>query len=282
MSTADRAGTAADLAAALGAPEAALRAEARATLAERLREHGAAAIDEAVARALLVPLASANRTEQRHTADLVAVVVERAPSLRDVLHDALGAADPRLRWGAAYTLGRAPSPGRELWPAALETMRLDDGDQRWAAAELACRIVRHDAGVRAEMVRALGAPSPTLRKMILYCLRDLRDADLGRSATDLLGDADAGVRLAALAALAVAWSAGADLSRDRRDAARATAALLGSDPDPGVRRAAAATLGKIGAGDASIRDALHTAARSTDPSLARAAAGALRALDPQG
>lgn len=270
-----------DLAASLAAADDGVRADARALLAERLRARGAPAIDEPVARALLVPLGSASRTEQRHTADLVAPFVEQGSTLRAILREALAAPDARLRWGAAYTLGRALPPGRELWPAALETMRLDDGDQRWAAAELACRIARHEPAVRDEILRALDDASATLRKMILYCLRDLRDPGLAGRATDLLDDADAGVRLAALAALAVVASSETSAS-DQGRAARATADLLRSDPDPGVRRAAAATLGKLRVADPAILEALRAAAGSTDPSLARAAAGALRALEMPG
>ncbi|MBY0279519.1 HEAT repeat domain-containing protein, partial [Candidatus Binatia bacterium] len=233
-----------DLGARLGAAEDRVRADARALLADRLRDRGAAAIDEPIARALLVPLGSASRTEQRHTADLVAPFVEQAETLRAVLREALAAPGARLRWGAAYTLGRALPPGRDLWPAALETMRLDDGDQRWAAAELACRIARREPAVRDDILRALGDPSATLRKMILYCLRDLQDTSLAERATDLLADADTGVRLAALAALAVV-APSETTAQDRGRAARTMVDLLRTDPDPGVRRAAAATLGKL-------------------------------------
>lgn len=274
-------GTVHDLAAIIGSSDAELRAEACRLLTDRLREHGAAAIDEAIARALLIPLGSASRSEQRVIADLVAPLVARAPELHTVLREALTAADARLRWGCAYTLGRALPPGPELWPVARETMRLDDGDQRWAAADLACRVLRDHPALRDEMHGALADPSSTLRKMILYCLRDLSDADLARTATEMLADADAGVRLAAIAALSVAAATGAS-TPDRERAAHAMAQLLDADPDSGVRRAAAATLGKIGIADATVRSALVTATRGRDTSLARAATGALRALGVAG
>ena len=163
-----------DLAAALASGDPATRSKALSSLAARLRVvEGPVAIDDAVASALLIPLGSTSRTEQRHTADLVAPLVTVAGALLAALRGALASPDARLRWGAAYALGRALPPTRELWPSALETMRLDDGDQRWAAAELACRIARNDATILAEIRAALADPSPTLRKMLLYCLRDL-------------------------------------------------------------------------------------------------------------
>jgi HEAT repeat protein len=272
---------AAQLAALLVVSDPALRADALARLAERTRRGGPTAIDATIAHALLVPLGSASRTEQRHTADLMAPLVAGAPALLAVLRQALAAPEARLRWGAAYTLGRALPPGPELWPSALETMRLDDGDQRWAAAELACRIARSDPEVRHELRRALDDPSPTLRKMVLYCLRDLRDPATSASAGRLLADADAGVRLAALAALAAVGPAQAADPEQHR-AAHDVATLLASDPDAGVRRAAAATLGKLGIAEPAIVEALSAATGAPDASLARAARGSLRALGMPG
>jgi HEAT repeat protein len=265
------------LATRLAAPDPTLRASALAQLEERTRRDGAAAIDAPIAHALLVPLGSVSRTEQRHTADLVAPLVGDAPALLAVLRGALAAPDARLRWGVAYTLGRALPPGPELWPSTLETLRLDDGDQRWAAAELACRIVRTAPEVLDELRHTLTDPSPTLRKMVLYCLRDLRDPGTMTAAGRLLADADVGVRLAALAAVAAVGPEQASAA-DRRRAAHDVAAALAHDPDPGVRRAAAATLGKLGVGEPAVADVLRAAAAASDASLARAAAGSLRAL----
>lgn len=272
--------TAPELATALCASDAETRAHGLAALAELVRTASASTIDDAIARALLVPLGSASRTEQRQAADFVAPIAAAAPALLAVLRAALAAPDARLRWGAAYTLGRALPPARELWPSALETMRLDDGDQRWAAAELACRIARNDPALLADLRGALADPSPTLRKMVLYCLRDLREPGTSTAARALLADADAGVRLAALAALTAAVGGVAD--DDVRRTADRVAAVLESDPDAGVRRAAAAALGRLGVAEPPIHEALRAATRSADASLARAASGALRALDLPG
>jgi HEAT repeat protein len=262
------------LADALAGSDPVARAHALSALAARVSAEGPSAIDAGIARALLLPLGSSSRTEQRHAADLVAPLAASSPVLLAVLREALAASESRLRWGAAYALGRALPPTRELWPSVLETMRLEDGDQRWAAAELACRIARRDPAVAVEIRAALADPSPTLRKMVLYCLRDLRDPGAVAAARALLSDGDAGVRLAALATLtAVCTGERADTATAER-----VAALLGSDDDAGVRRAAAVALGKLGVKGPAVVTALLAAARADDPSLARASAGALRAL----
>jgi hypothetical protein len=107
--------------------------------------------------------------------------------------------------------------------------------------------------------------------MTLYCLRDVGDPALGRLARERLGDADPGVRLAALAALARVPPCAEN--------ALAIAARVAADPDAGVQRAAAATLGRLGVDRDEIRAALEAAARSGDTSLARAARQAIATLD---
>jgi len=242
-------------------------------LARLPRQEAAALIDAATADSLVRALAAEHRTEQRHAAELIAGLVEDSVPLLRAVRAALAAPDTRLRWGAAYTLGRALPPGPELWPAALETLALDDGDQRWAAAELACKIARRHPEVRAALRAEIASPSATRRKMCLYCLRDLADPEAPALAIRLLADPDAGVRLAALATAARARG-----SPVVSETAAAVGTLLDADADLGVRRAAAATLGKLGDDGSAVLAALRSAAASQDPSLARAARGALDAL----
>jgi len=253
-----------------GARQRALAALAGLTVAaaSALAEHGTVAAD------LVAMLANERRTEQRRTADILAPLLGGSPALVAALRTALAATNARLRWGAAYTLGRGLPPGPELWPAARETLALDDGDQRWAAAELACAVARRHPAVLAEIRAALCAESATLRKMCLYCLRDLGVADATGVARELLADGDAGVRLAALSTVARTPPGSPD--------AHATAArllpLLDGDPEPGVRRATAATLGKLGVASEPVLERLRAAAGSSDPSLARAARSATTTL----
>ncbi len=230
-------------------------------------------IDARLAGALVLLLGDPSRTRQRHAADALRGLVPHAPALSAALQSALGALDPRLRWGVAYTLGHSgDAPDANLWPAVRETLALEDGDQRWAAAELTCALARRHAEIRADVRSTAETGPPTMRRMLLYCLRDLEDPEMPRIASGRLEDEDPGVRLAALAALTAAHTAAVQGCASR------VAALVSADPDPGVRRAAAATLGKLGLASEDVLGTLRRAADGPDPSLARAAQGALRRL----
>jgi len=235
----------------------------------------AALIDAELARALVGLLADAKRSGQRAAADALAPIVGKCAVLAETLHAALHAPDQRLRWGAAYAIGHSDLRSPAIWPALREAMALPDGDQRWAAAELACSLARESTEALVELRGTLSAAEPTLRKMVLYCLRDLGHGDLGSTAIAALADPDAGVRLAALSALVRAQP---DRAGRRSEWADRIARMSITDADPGVRRAAVAALGKLGVRSPSVLDALATAERAHDPSLVRAAAGARRDL----
>ena len=244
------------------------RARAVAELAEADETALAALVDPTLAALLVAPLGSPSRSEQRHAAEALAPLVARAPALAAELDRAVVSPHARMRWGAAFTIGRASqTPPAHVWSAVREAMALDDGDQRWAASELACRLARHHPAVLGELRSAIAHSSAVMRKMALYCLREVRPADLARIGRSALVDPDQGVRLAALAALVDAPGE----NDERVASARAIAALPSDDPSPGVRRAAAAALGKLGASSPEVSAALDRAAASTDASLARAA-----------
>jgi HEAT repeat protein len=228
-------------------------------------------LDREVAKGLVSLLADASRTRQRQAADGMRTLLGEATPLGEVLREALLAPDARLRWGAAYTLGHAVPPPRAIWPAVWETLGLTDGDQRWAAAELACKLARHHPDVLDDLRAALPTGSPVQRKMVLYCLRDLGADEAASLSMERLQDPDAGVRLAALSVISCAA-----FSAEQRDAcADAVARLVVEDAAPGVRRAAAVTLGKLGARTLAACSALEQAASGEDESLARAASAAL-------
>lgn len=246
----------------------AARASALAEIASLAPDAATSIVDARLATAIVETLSSPSRSEQRAAADAIAGMLEALPAVIVALEAALDDSRQRMRWGAAYTLGRASasSPGR-LWPAVREAMSLEDGDQRWAAAELATLLARSDASVTAAMQEAAADGPPVLRRMALYALRDLAGPDLGETARRALGDPDATVRLAALAAMLAAPEAGPA----REASARLACSLLAADPDPGVRRAAAATLGRLGVALPEVSTALDDAAVAADASLARAA-----------
>lgn len=233
-------------------------------------------VDDALAAAVVETLANPVRAEQRRAAETVASLAATIPAIARALEAALDDPRQRLRWGAAFTAGRAraSSPGR-LWPAVREAMSIEDGDQRWAAAELATRLASADGAIADRLREAVFADPPVLRRMALYGLRDLAAPDLGDTARRALDDGDSSVRLAALAGLVAA----PDRDGDRERSARLVAARVAADPDPGVRRAAAAALGRLGVALPEVTAALLAASGSPDAALARAAVGARRLLD---
>ena len=256
------------------------------TLAERLRspahEERRAAIAEVATRtraepaeldALVACLGDAAKAIQRPAADACRALAANGVSVAPLLMIALEAPDPRLRFGAAYALARLGPPPPVALPALLDALALDDGDVRWAAAELVCRTEPRATVIAGllPLVRTGNAPQ---RKMALYCLRDLGASgdEVERAALTALEDADGGVRLAAMATLA-------RIANGRTTVAEKLVRAL-SATDPRERRAAAAALGDLGVDSVTVRTALETAARGADASLRRAAERSLRKLAP--
>lgn len=219
--------------------------------------------------ALADALGAADKASQRRAADEFVSLAARGIAVEAALHAALVSGCARQRWGAAFTLARLGSLPRGAIPVLLEALGMPDGDVRWAAADI---LIRQGMAAGAALAALARDGAPAQRKMALYCLRELGawTAATDALARGALADADAGVRLAAMASLA----------RQALDRAAASAAvsLLLRDPVPGVRRAAAVTLGRLGVDLPAVRAALETAAAGNDPWLARAAAGALGRL----
>ncbi len=215
-------------------------------------------------------LGAPTKAVQRRAAEALGALSTAGIAVHAAIAPVLAAPALRTRFGAAYALSLlGPSPPGCV-PVLLETLGADDGDLRWAAATL---LLPFGTGVLLQPLRALvRTGNVAQRKMALYCLRDVQPPPVGledelRAA---LGDEASVVRLAAMAALA-------RLGRDRAVVSRVLVPLL-EDADLGVRRATAATLGRLGAADASVRDALARAATSTDAALAKAASNALTRL----
>src|SRR5262249_38460084 len=188
-----------------------------------------------------------------------------------VLHAALASHQTGRSWAVAFALDRLHAPADLLLPVLLETIGVDDGDLRWAAATIVVGLA--ERGQVLEKLRGLlPSGNAAQRKMALYCLRDLgvRAAEVDSAVVRCLADEDPDVQLAAVATLA----------RPATDRAAAAAHLLRALDaiDPGLRRAAAAGLGALGEYSPPVLAALEHARSSADASLARAAAGALRQL----
>ena len=255
------------------------------TLVERLRspvgEERVAAIAELRAQeraggAELVALADclghADKAVQRPAAEAFAALGERGVDVQDVLLAALASPVAGRRWAAAFALARLHAPADLLLPVLLETLGVDDGDLRWAAATIVVGLADR-ARVFEGLRHLLPSGNAAQRKMALYCLRDLdqRAAEVDAAIVRCLADEDRDVQLAAIASLA-------RLATDRPAAAAHLIRALAAT-DPGVGRAAAAGLGALGERSAAVLAALERARSGTDASLARAAARALLQLD---
>jgi HEAT repeat protein len=214
---------------------------------------------------------------QRQAAECLAALGGRVGGVEELLLGCLTSASPRFRWGAAYALARMGSFPEEALDVLVVALGSADNDLRWAAADLLARAaVSRRRETVGRLVAACRADSAEVRKMALYCLRDIGPGseDGLRVVAGLLSDGDHGVRLAALSAVA-------RLAPDPISAARLLLPRL-ADPDRRVRRAAAATLGRIGDRSPDVLAELRHACESDDPSLCRAADQALRTLGGTG
>jgi HEAT repeat protein len=254
------------------------------TLADRLRsaaqDERRAAIAEIATRAAAEPaeleslvacLGHPAKAIQRPAADACGALAGRGVPVEPLLIAALDAADPRLRFGAAYALARLGPPTAAALPALLGALAIDDGDVRWAAADIITRTEPRATTVSELLPLVTGGNAPQ-RKMALYCLRDLEASsdEVERAALAALDDIDGGVRLAAMATLT-------RLARNRPPVAEGLLNALTAD-DPRERRAAAAALGDLGLDTPAVRAALESATQAEDASLRRAAERSLRKL----
>ena len=256
------------------------------TLVDRLRsavvEERVAAIAELRAQeragnaelaALADCLGHGEKAVQRPAAEAFAALGERGVAVREVLLAALSSPEFGRRWAAAFALARLHAPADQLLPVLLETLGVEDGDLRWAAATIVIGLADR-VEVLEGLQRLLPSGNAAQRKMALYCLRDLdvRAAEVDAAIVRCLADEDRDVQLAAVSSLA-------RLATDRSAAAEQLIRALDAT-EPGLRRAAAAGLGALGERSAPVLAALERARTSADASLARAAAGALRQLGP--
>ena len=219
-------------------------------------------------------LGHARKAVQRPAAERLADAARDDATVRPRLVAELASVEPRRRWGAAYALARLEPAPEEAMPVLLDALASADGDVRWASARLLVRAVQHVPRLVADVRALVRASSSLQRKMALYCLRDLGDGAEVALLAAALADAEAPVRLAAMAAVAA-------LLPPTPGTADLLAPLV-DDPDPGVRRAAAATVGQVGVRTDAVDGALARACASGDAALERAAAQAVSRLAASG
>jgi HEAT repeat protein len=234
------------------------------------------AISDAALEALARCLGAGRKAIERRAADAFVAIAARDARAATILHRVVEGADPRARWTAAYALARCgggPLAARAI-DALFEALANDDGDVRWAAADLIVALARENrAAVVSRLFALAGGDTPVAQRMALYILRDLNaDSAAMLEAIERASRADsAHLRLAALAALAAV--------KDSENAIRIALERLEQDSEAGVRRAAAAALGAVANGSPRARAALTLAASSDDESLGRAARSALKRME---
>ena len=234
-------------------------------------------LPSSVVDVLLGCLGDRNKAVQRRAAQQLVRFSSRQPAIIELLRDRLTDPQPRIRWTAAYALAQIPLPEPWPLPALLENLGHQESDLRWAAATALLQLLERHASVLTELLDVARSGNPVQRRMALYCLRDANQTGPAARQVYLasLSDQQAGVRLAGLSCLGQCPPHNADA-----DAEAALIRILVTDPVSGVRRASAASLGRRGHRSPAVVSALHQATDDPDPSLARAAAAALKKLRP--
>ena len=175
----------------------------------------------------------------RHAAS--AALARLAPDhevVSDVLRRALHDDDPRRRWTAAFTKARLAPPDPGLLPALVDALSAPEADVRWAAARILVDLGRlHREALPVALDLARGDPNPRVRRMALFCLRELAPEE--PATLDVLleasRDRDPKLRRAALSSMGALEAPPAAITER-------LAQLLESDPDPEVRRLAGTAL----------------------------------------
>lgn len=231
--------------------------------------------------ALLQCLAANRKVIQRRAAEALAVSAAHDFRIVQKLRTMLSHHDPRARWGAAYALGLVASDDAldlPALPTLFEALAGNDGDVRWAAAELVVRLGKqHRETVSHALIGLARDGNLNARKMALYCLRDVGGPheELLAVAESCAADHSSILKMATLSLVPRIADSG-----DR--AAALAIRLLENDPDAGVRRCAAVALGHIGHRAPRVIEALTRAIQiEGDIYMKRAAEGALTRLGVQ-
>lgn len=253
--------------------------EIRLAAIREVTENPAEPLADSALDALLQCLAARRKVFQRRAAEALATYAVHDGRVVENLRAMLSHHDQRARWGAAYALGRVASEDAldlRALPILFEALASNDGDVRWAAAELVVRLGKqHRDAVSGAVIQLARGGNLNARKMALYCLRDVGGPreDLLAVAETCSTDHSSLLKMATLSLIPRIADGGA------RSAAVALR-LLENDPDAGVRRCAAVALGHIGHRDRHVIEALTRAMRlEGDVYMKRAAEGALNRLD---
>src|SRR4051812_26401483 len=123
--------------------------------------------------ALLDCLADRSKLVQRRAAESLATLQRRGLAVAASLHTRIAAGELHARWGVVYALSLLGPLPLSTVPTLMDVVGADDGDLRWAAADLLKAIAATDrAAVTEPLIASVRAGGPGA-KMALYCLRDL-------------------------------------------------------------------------------------------------------------
>jgi HEAT repeat protein len=233
-----------------------------------------------LADALGEALGDTERSVRRAASDALVAIGGLAGGVDGVLRRALRGDDPNARWAAAFARARLAPPDPSLLPPIVEALACADGDVRWAAARLLVDIARlHPEVGEVALGLSRAGEAPVVRRMALFCLRELAPDD-PRTAQALLSashDTEETLRRAALSAMAGLLEPPPELLQRLVDALR-------GDSDSACASLAAVALGEIeartpGALGSGELAALRSAADHADAGVRRAAARARARLD---
>lgn len=225
-------------------------------------------------------LGDSEKSVMRAASNALVALSQHHSEVHELLRHALRSPDLRTRWGGTFTSARVQPPKPGMLPTLVEVMASPDGDLRWAAARITVDLARlHDEAFRAVLQLVDAGDPPAVRRMAVFCLRELAPEDPGAAEALVRASraADLQLRRAALTAI------GALSSLLPEAASRLLEATRG-DPDPASRRVAALALGQLGAAFPSELPAAVAAelkslrAHSEDPDLTRALQLALAKL----
>ena len=189
---------------------------------------------------------------------------------RSALREAIRSDDPRRRIGAVFTEARLEPPAMRHIPALVEALALPFGHVRWTAARLLVQVGRiHGEVLPLLLGLARGDEQPRVRRMAVFCLRDLAP-DLPETGVALVAaskDEELHVRRAALTAMAALIDPPPEVPERLLHA-------VDSEADPASRRIAALSLGAV-CGNPPAPEVVATLQRmrdsAPDPDLRRAA-----------
>lgn len=212
----------------------------------------------------------------RKAADALIEMAATAPEVAPELERLLRSSGGENRWAIAYVLGHITAPSEACLGSLIEALGSADPDIRWAAGALLTRWGKADRSILSRLADLLKSGTSTQRRMAAYCIRD-SDTERAylRALLDSLADADPLVRVAAVTSLkAYSTLRAADLDLLLRH--------FREDPDARVRRGAALALGRLGPASEKVKRALDDACRSEDPLLRKAARTALAEREKKG